>query len=172
MIARKNNEDNETTDLPAEKSTGLQEDPREGSGEIPIDALTEEIQRAPFDEARKVVRTAILQQTFSGPLPHPKTLNGYTPDHADIIVGMAKSEQAHNHKLEQKSIEAGIATEKRGQNYALIVSLSVIVGAIYLIASGKQLSGVFLAGSTLIGLAYVFITGRKKEPEGSRHHTD
>ena len=82
---------------------------------------------------------------------------------ADRIVAMAESQQKHRQLLENRSIEAAIKTESRGQHYALIVSLLIIAGALYLIDSGKEISGSILAGGTLTGLAYIFITGRKKE---------
>jgi hypothetical protein len=39
----------------------------------------------------------------------------------------------------------------------------IIAGSLYLIDSGNAISGSFLAGATLTGLAYIFITGRKKD---------
>ena len=82
---------------------------------------------------------------------------------ADRIVAMAETQQKHRQHLEAEAVGAAIKTENRGQNYALIVSLLIIAGALYLIDSGNEISGSILAGGTLTGLAYIFITGRKKE---------
>ena len=68
----------------------------------------------------------------------------------------------------KKSVEAAIKTESRGQHYALIVSLLIIAGALYLIDSGKEISGSILACRTLTGLAYIFITERKKEASSKK----
>jgi len=81
---------------------------------------------------------------------------------ADRIVSMAESEQSH-----RQSVEAAIKTESRGQNYALAISLLIISGSLYLINSGKEISGSLLAGGTLTGLAYIFITGKKKDADSS-----
>ncbi|MBL7003618.1 MAG: hypothetical protein ISR69_06300 [Gammaproteobacteria bacterium] len=46
-----------------------------------------------------------------------------------------------------------------------MVSFLIIAGALFLIDSGKEISGSILAGGTLTGLAYIFITGRKEEKQ-------
>ena len=86
---------------------------------------------------------------------------------ANRIVAMAETQQIHRQSLENKSVEAAIKTESRGQHYALFVSLLIIAGALYLIDSGKEIAGSILAGGTLTGLAYIFITGRKKDKSAS-----
>ncbi len=137
----------------------------EAPADILIDVIVEKIQHEPSEKVRKVVQT-VSQQAFSGPIPPPSLLNEYDSVQdglADRIVTMAESQQKHRHSLESKSVEAAIKVEARGQNYALVVSLFIIIGALYLIDSGREISGSILAGGTLTGLAYIFITGRKKE---------
>lgn len=90
---------------------------------------------------------------------------------ADRIVSMTESQQKHRHQLEEKSVNAAIEIEKRGQNYALFVSTLIIAGSLYLIDSGKEISGSILAGATLTGLAYIFITGRKKDSDSKKSNS-
>lgn len=119
----------------------------------------------PEEQAESVIQTIIHQQQFSGPLPPPSVLSGYESageGFANRVIALAEKQQAHRHQLEDKSVEAAINAEKRGQHYALIVSVLIILGSLYLIATGKEISGTILAGGTLTGLAYIFITGRKK----------
>ena len=144
-----------------------------------ISSLATLIQNRSSGGAQRVVQTIksrlISQQTFSGPIPDPKTLSEYAaagPDIPDRIVIMAEVQQNHRQELEkswqelEKSRqEAAIKTEKRGQNYALLISLVVIIGSAYLISIEKEIYGSILGGSTLIGLAYLFITGKKKNKE-------
>ena len=141
--------------------------------EVPDDVLigviADRIQRDPNKQVRKVVQ-AVSQQTFSGPIPPPSMLGEYDAVHdglANRIVAMAETQQIHRQSLENKSVEAAIKTESRGQHYALFVSLLIIAGALYLIDSGKEIAGSILAGGTLTGLAYIFITGRKKDKSAS-----
>ena len=135
--------------------------------EILIGVIANRIQRDPNKEVKRIVQT-VSEQSFSGPIPPPSMLGEYDAVHdglANRIVAMAESEQAHRQSLESNSVSAAIKTEGRGQNYALLISVLIISGALYLIDSGKEVSGSILAGGTLTGLAYMFITGRKKEEE-------
>jgi len=86
---------------------------------------------------------------------------------ANRIVSMAEKEQNHRHGLESLALNGEIKKDTRGQHYALFTSLAIIIGSIFLIYSGHEVSGSILVGSTLIGLAYIFITGRKLEPDSN-----
>ena len=137
--------------------------------EILIRVIADKIRREPDAEVRKVVR-AVSQQTFAGPIPPPSMLGEYDEVHAGLanrIVSMAESQQLHRQTLEEKSVDAAIKTESRGQHYALAISVLIILGSLFLIATGKEVSGTVLAGATLTGLAYIFITGRKKQDDDS-----
>lgn len=101
---------------------------------------------------------------FSGPLPPPEILRQYDEAHAglaDRIVSMAESEQSHRHSVESAALQGSIDAEKRGQNYALLLCVLVILASCGLIWNGNEVSGTILAGGTLAALAYVFITGRR-----------
>jgi uncharacterized membrane protein len=124
--------------------------------------------------AAQTVKVVTHQQSYSGPLPPPSVLQGYEQvqaGFAERVIAMAEKEQAHRHQLEnkQQSLEGEAVTglievDKRGQNYAFSLCLTLILGSIGLIAAGHELSGSILAGSTVVGLAYVFITGKKVNP--------
>ena len=147
-----------------EESTEIQKALQKIPADVLIEVLAEKIKRSPDEDVEEVVRT-VVSQSFSGPIPPPETLAGYAaagPDIPDRIVKMAESQQKHRQELEAKSVEASINVDKRGQNYALTVSISIIAGALYLIGIGKEIYGAILFGGTLIGLASVFINGRKK----------
>lgn len=137
--------------------------------DVLIGVIADRLRREPDAEVRKVVR-AVSQQEFSGPIPPPSMLGEYDEVHAGLanrIVSMAESQQLHRQTLEKQSVEAAIKTESRGQHYALALSVLIIIGSLFLIATGKEVSGTVLAGGTLTGLAYIFITGRKKQDDES-----
>ena len=159
------NKDNK--DLITGDKTELQEVLEKIPDDLLIEAVVSRIQKEPSVEIKKVVRQ-VTESSFSGPIPPPKMLGEYDSVQnglADRIVSMAESQQSHRQELEKKSVNAAIATESRGQNYALIVSVLIIAGSLYLIGSGKQIAGTLLAGSTLLGLAYLFIRGRKRKAD-------
>ncbi len=164
-------DDNSKIIVPPEKkeNSELQKILQEVPDDILFKVIAERIQQEPKKEFKKVVQT-VSEQSFSGPLPPPSMLDQYDSvqdGFADRIVSMAESEQSHRQSLENKSVEAAIKTESRGQNYALAISLLIIAGSLYLIDSGKEISGSLLAGGTLTGLAYIFITGKKKDADSS-----
>ena len=138
--------------------------------EVLIGELAGRIQNEPTSETSRIVRATQTQASFSGPIPPPAMLaeyDGVDKGLANRIVTMAEEQQSHRHTLETQSLLAAINSEKRGQHYALVVSLLIIAGSIWLISNGNELSGSILAGGTLTALAYIFITGRKKEEDSA-----
>jgi uncharacterized membrane protein len=112
---------------------------------------------------------------FAGPLPPPGVLKEYDsvqPGFAERIVAMAEREQSHRHGLEKRGLSGAINAERFGQVFAFLLSLLLIGGSIYLIATGNATSGTLLGGSTIIGLAYVFITGRKPQSKKGSDDSD
>lgn len=114
-------------------------------------------------EKSTIESLAEVVESFSGPIPHPDTLNKYNPATADRIVTMAEKEQDHRHEIEKTGINAAISAEKRGQTYALLICLVSMIGTIMLIWNGYGGFGILLTGGTLTGLVYIFITGRPKK---------
>ena len=75
---------------------------------------------------------------FIGPLPHPDLFRAYheiDPEVSQRIVAMAEKEQDHRHAQERKLADADVAGYFRGQNWAGIISLSLIGGMVYLFAT-------------------------------------
>lgn len=113
----------------------------------------------------QISETVISHEEFLGPIPHPQTLAQYKSVDSDLpnrIMKMAEDEQSTNHALKTKALEATIKHNSSGQRYALIVSVLTILCSTLLIAGGYELYGSLFFGSTVVGLAYVFIAGRKK----------
>lgn len=135
--------------------------------EIPQEVLAEALAEhmAPQGDSGEIRQVfQAVSQRYSGPIPPPKMLEEYEgvlSGSADRILAMAEKEQAHRHTLEDRAVSAEISKDRRGQNYALLCSLLIILGSLGLIAMGREISGTLLAGGTLTGLAYIFITGKK-----------
>ena len=132
--------------------------------ELLASVLSEKIQQEEPSGVIKVVKA--VSQQFTGPIPPPHILGDYDKvqvGFAERIIAMAENEQAHRHGIENRALSSEISIQKRGQVFALFLSLLILVGSMFLIYSGKEISGSVLAGSSLIGLAYIFITGRKSD---------
>jgi len=133
--------------------------------ELLASALAEKIQQEDSPIGVINIVKAVSQQ-FSGPIPPPHILGDYDKvqvGFAERIIAMAEKEQGHRHGIEYEALSSEISIQKRGQFFALIVSLVILGGSMFLIYSGKEISGSLLAGSSLIGLTYIFITGRKND---------
>ena len=163
-------ENNGSVSSQNQEKVEIPEDARKILQEIPNDELSnlidERIQNLLSEETREIVQTVIQARQFSGPIPPPEMLIEYasvSPEFPDRIITMAESQQQHRQSMESGALNAATNIEKKGQIYAFIVSISIIAAALYLIASGKEIYGTIFVGCTLIGLASVFITGRKKK---------
>lgn len=133
--------------------------------ELLANALAEKIQQEESPIGVINVVKAVSQQ-FSGPIPPPHILGDYDKvqtGFAERIIAMAEKEQAHRQGIEHQALSSEISIQKRGQIFALIVSLVILGGSMFLIYSGKEIAGSVLAGASLTGLAYIFITGRKSD---------
>lgn len=112
---------------------------------------------------RKIVRVEVKQNIrYSGPLPqasefrlYEETLEGT----ANRIIAMAEKEQDARIKSNNELIQAEIALKKRGQIFAIVITIIFCLLSLMLFLE-KQ----FVAGTAVLAmiasLAYVFISGK------------
>ena len=87
---------------------------------------------------------------------------------------MVERQSNHRQTVEKESLDASVSIAKRGQNFAFILSLIGIVGALFLAYIGQVIPASIIGGGTLIGLASLFIRGtsdwkkRKKDKNDSK----
>jgi uncharacterized membrane protein len=108
------------------------------------------------------------QEEFSGPLPHPQILEYYdhiSPGAADRILAMAEKQALHRQELEKAIVQSDIANEKRGMNYALIITIFLYGMGAILILNNKELQGLITLVSTSAFLVYTFLGQKKKEDD-------
>lgn len=101
----------------------------------------------------------------SGPLPSPETLAKYKKIDEELfraIVSMAKNQSNHRIEIEKQVISSDIKSEKRGQWFAFILFLILILGSFYLIYLGKYL-GVAGVVSAIVGGIAIFINNKKTQ---------
>jgi uncharacterized membrane protein len=107
---------------------------------------------------------------FSGPLPPPGVLIGYEralTGAADRIFAMAERQEAHRHEMEKavldinrEQIRNGVRITYVGQASAVVVSMTAILGSVYLAAVGESAAGVIGVLGSLATLAGVFLIDR------------
>jgi uncharacterized membrane protein len=121
------------------------------------------------DECREIEQTvaALIHEKFhAGPLPDPGTLKEYNeilPDAAERVFKMAEKAQEHHHTMEAKLVESEIKKVNKGQNYALIIALVGIAGAIICAFLDQVTIGSIIGGSTLVSLASSFLHEKHKK---------
>jgi hypothetical protein len=128
--------------------------------ELEIEEIVEEVEKLPH-EKRQVVLQKL--EIYQGDLPHPDILKGYNslyPDAAQKIIDNGIAESDHRRRMEEKYLSGNISAHRLGQFFGLIVAMTIIIGGIYLIASGKQVAGSILTGTTALGVIGLF-TGKK-----------
>jgi uncharacterized membrane protein len=121
----------------------------------------------PKDRARKIVQTvAISMKSHSGPLPDPETLNRYNeiiPNGADrIMIGFEK-QLDHRIDIENHAIKGQVRQSDRGQLFAFIIAIAVLLASFWLINQGHDTAGTILGSVDLVALVTVFITGKAQQ---------
>jgi uncharacterized membrane protein len=129
-------------------------------------ALTNAISALP---ERLVTITHQFEAT-SGPLPSPADLKRYDeviPGAAAVLLEMAKEEAAHRRNQEHDGLGVAIRDQKAyrrselfGQICALVLSLSLISGAVYLGVNGHPVVASILGPTGILGPIAAFIGGR------------
>lgn len=109
----------------------------------------------------------ILVEQWIGksPLPPPDILSRYdeiVPGATDRLLRMVEDESSHRRKLENRQLDSEIAEAHRGQWMAFVITVFTIAIGAYTALQGAQIPGALIGTGGVIGLAAVFIYGRKR----------
>jgi len=123
-------------------------------------------------ELLELVRGIIVQQssTFVGPLPPPEILEGYNkvlPGGAERIVAMAEAQSQHRRQMEAQIISEELKQSRRGQIFGFVLALVGLGLSTLLAILGHTIVASIIGGSTIIGLAVVFVVGKKRQEKNS-----
>jgi len=138
--------------------------------------MTPEMSRqilGPPNQPSLVAVETTLSTTHSGPIPPPEIIGGYEKvlvGSADRIIRMAEKEQDHRHTVQLRGQRHQAAITVLGQICAFILSLSGIVGGVFLAMHDKQLTGFgifFTSLASLVGL-FFYNRGRQNNPPNPR----
>lgn len=110
------------------------------------------------------------QISFSGILPHPDIIAEYErvlSGSAERIVAMAEKEQNFRHAIRESALSGAMKRDKRGQWMGFVTTVCILLIASIFAYSGKTIFAGTLIGLDLLGLATLFVIGRR--PEKKRH---
>lgn len=108
--------------------------------------------------------------SYEGPLPLPRAMADYEailPGSAERIMRMAEREQEHEHHVERQLLEI----KHRGQRVATRLTTVGMVGAIILLALGKEIGALCSLLIALVPLLTALASGRFNKPQVHLHDT-
>jgi len=104
-----------------------------------------------------------MMEHFSGPLPHPQTLEQYdkiVPGAAERIIRKFESQTEHRQKIEDRFVWAESIKSVGGLIGGFIIAMTVIVGGIYTAIRNPEhpFLGGALSFTGLAAIVFAFIT--------------
>lgn len=160
----------------------MNEGPGAGKGIVPTDPTSSKeiqlilenvapdiIKKIPKRQREEIGRILALRQTqtiyhsHSGPIPSPADMEKYSlafPNGADRIMAMAERNQAARIANEALAVAGNVEQGARGQHYGFIITILMISASVVMVMTGHDTAGSWLGGTTLVGLAAVFVTGK------------
>lgn len=121
------------------------------------------VQRGTRDQIVSQVAAIIEEETFSGPIPHPRHLQHYEeicPGAADRLIGMAEDIASFNIKASERAQEAQIADRTLGMKLGFAALCILITGAVVCALVGAEKVAGVLVGAVALGTVGQFIRGR------------
>lgn len=106
------------------------------------------------------VAVQATQVSYSAPLPEAGQFEHYNnvlPGAADRILSMAEKQSAHRQKIEKWVVVGDVLRSCFGLFFGFLIALVGLGGAVFLLYSGKSITGLSLAGGVLASLVSSFI---------------
>ena|SRR5882672_5337928 len=116
-----------------------------------------------------------MMRSFSGPLPPPEALDRYNqilPGAAERIIVMAESQHAHRLGLEKHVIHSNVSAQRLGTILGFAVTMTVVIGGIWLIHDGKSGEGLAAVLTALAVLVGVFVYSKREQQGDLAKKTD
>jgi uncharacterized membrane protein len=105
---------------------------------------------------------AVVQEAFTGPMPHPRHLAEYEetlPGCAERIMRMAEKEQDARHSVSAELVEIEKRNTKRGMWFGFIIAGLLVAGAVTCAAIGQTTVAVALVAAAAVGMVSKLING-------------
>ncbi len=124
-------------------------------------------------KVQQIVKIVRYTEMYSGPIPPPNFLKGYQeviPDAPERILKMAENIQAYQIEGQREIIKQNgmnivnsFKANRSLQIFAFILIVLLIVTGFVLTLTGHDAIGGVIFGTTIVGVATVFIVGKIKE---------
>ena len=141
------------------------------------------------EATRRAMELEVTTRVFSGPVPDPALLAEYeqvVPGSALRLLDAALANMDHRQEMQKSdsdlrhetlalngvAIRAQSGLGRRGQVFAFVLALIVLVGSIGLIATDRQIAGTILVTVDLVALVTVFIAGGRVRGPDERTEDD
>lgn len=115
-------------------------------------------------KARNLVRMVSKQVSIkSGPYPSPEDYEHYfdiDPTLTDLMKEMARKEQEHQHKMDERFLDKDFSLRKRGQWFALAVYFLVVGLGSFAIHKGFEWGGTIITALGVTGIIAQFLKRR------------
>jgi uncharacterized membrane protein len=125
------------------------------------------------------------QSQFVSPFPPPSIMKGYeeaSPGSAERLMVMAEKEQAHQHSMQEKLVNAQTNDLKQsrierrnGQYFGFLIGMTAIIFGGYIVLQGKQvaqqIAGGFFGTTGVVGLVSVFVIGRRDQASQNQENS-
>lgn len=105
---------------------------------------------------RRISRSGDKRRAYTL-LPPPSILEEYeriAPGSVDQLLDMADREQEHRHQWEMQYLQEYVRTHQRGQLFGMVIALSLIGVAFYLVMAGEAGSAAIIAIVGFCSLAF------------------
>ncbi|GET45255.1 DUF2335 domain-containing protein [Capnocytophaga felis] len=109
-----------------------------------------------------------VTKMHSGPLPDVETLKGYDeiiPNGGERLMQQVEKQGNHRRKIESKVVNWNNFQSLLGQVFGLLIAGGVLFASYDLAMKGHESVAKVLGSTTIIGLAGIFVYGKKKQRE-------
>ena len=99
-------------------------------------------------------------ESFSGPLPSPKSLEEYkriAPEVLQLILREYGEESPHRRRNEEKLVVSGILLARLGLLSAFLITVLFLSAGFYLILHGHDIAGAGICGAGLVSVVVAFL---------------
>lgn len=100
---------------------------------------------------------------FSGPLPPPDVFAQYKaidPEIVRVILDLAEREQKHRQDIENKLTDADIRSHFRGQSFAALISVLLILSLTFLFWTDHTWEAAGLGAGGFVSIIFAFLRNR------------
>lgn len=114
----------------------------------------------------------VRAESFSGPLPSPKSLEEYkriAPEVLELILKEYGEEGPHRRKNEERLVVNGIRMQRLGLLSAFLIALLFLGAGFYLIMGGHDAAGTGICGAGVASVVVAFLRHTSSQTQRRRN---